>query len=86
MIESYEFGRMEIEGRAYTADLILLPDKIKESWWRETGHKLSLKDIEDVLQDAPEVLVIGTGFHGLMKVDEEVKEHAPAKDNLFRSG
>ena len=79
MIESYDFGRMEIEGRTYTADLILFPDKIRDSWWRETGHKLSLKDIEGVLQESPEVLVIGTGFHGLMKVDEEVKEHAQLK-------
>ncbi len=79
MIESYDFGRMEIQGQAYTSDLILFPDKIKDSWWRETGHKLSLKDVEDVFQDAPEVLVIGTGYYGLMKVDEEVKERARAK-------
>jgi hypothetical protein len=79
MIESYDFGRMVIEGQAYTSDLIIFPDKVKQSWWRETGHKLSLKDIEDVFQEAPEVLVIGTGFHGLMKVDEEVKEQAQLK-------
>ncbi len=79
MIESYAFGRMEIRGQTYTSDLILFPDKVKESWWRETGHKLSLKDIEDVFQEAPDVLVVGTGFHGLMKVDEGVKEHARSK-------
>ncbi len=79
MIESYDFGRMEIQGQTYASDLILFPDKIKDSWWRETGHKLSLKDVEDVFQDAPEVLVIGTGYYGLMKVEEEVKEQARAK-------
>ncbi len=79
MIESYVFGRMEIEGQAYTSDLILFPDRIKESWWRETGHKLSIKDIEDVFQEAPDVLVIGTGYHGLMKVEEEVKAYAQSK-------
>jgi hypothetical protein len=70
---------MEIEGQAYTSDLILFPDKVKESWWRETGHKLSLKDMEDVFQEAPDVLVIGTGYYGLMRVDEEVKKHAKLK-------
>jgi hypothetical protein len=79
MIESYTFGRMEIKGQAYTSDLILFPDKINDSWWRETGHKLSLKDIEDVLQDTPEVIVIGTGFYGILEVEEEVKETAQSK-------
>lgn len=79
MIGSYSFGRMEIEGQAYTSDLILFPDKIKDSWWRETGHILSLKDIQEVFQEAPEVIVIGTGFYGIMKVEEEVKEAAQSK-------
>ena len=79
MIESYTFGRMEIKGRAYTSDLILFPDKINDSWWRETGHNLSLKDLEDVFQETPEVLVIGTGFYGIMKVKEEVKQAARSK-------
>lgn len=79
MIESYTFGRMEIKGEAYTSDLILFPDRINDSWWRKTGHKLSLQDIDDVLQENPEVLVIGTGFYGIMEVEEEVKEAAQSK-------
>ncbi len=79
MIESYEFGRMEIQGKTYTSDLILFPHKIKDSWWRQTGHKLSLKDVEDVFQEAPEVFVIGTGYYGLMKVGEDVKKRAKEK-------
>lgn len=74
MIESYAFGRMEFQGRTYTSDLILFPDRVQESWWRETGHRLSLRDIEDVFHESPEVLIIGSGFYGLMKVEEEVKE------------
>jgi hypothetical protein len=70
---------MEIQGQTYTSDLILFPDKIKDSWWRETGHKLSFKDVEDVFKDAPEVLVIGTGYYGLMNVEEEVRELARGK-------
>jgi len=79
MIESYTFGRMEIKGQAYTSDLILFPDKINDSWWRETGHKLSLQDIEDVFRENPEILVIGTGFYGIMEVGEDVKEAAQSK-------
>lgn len=79
MIDSYSFGRMEIGGQAYTSDLILFPDKIKDSWWRERGHRLSLKDMEDVFQETPEFIVIGTGFYGIMKVAEEVKQAAQSK-------
>lgn len=79
MIDSYSFGRMDIGGQTYTSDLILFPDKIKDSWWRESGHRLSLKDMEDVFQEAPEFIVIGTGFYGIMKVEEEVKQAAQSK-------
>ncbi len=79
MIDSYSFGRMEIRGQAYTSDLILFPDKIKDSWWRESGHTLSLRDMEDVFQETPEVIVVGTGFYGIMKVEEEVKQAAHSK-------
>ncbi|MDH5466043.1 MAG: Mth938-like domain-containing protein [Candidatus Aminicenantes bacterium] len=79
MIDSYSFGRMEIGGHTYTSDLILFPDKIKDSWWRESGHRLSLRDMEDVFQEAPEFIVIGTGFYGIMEVEEEVKQAAQSK-------
>lgn len=76
MIESYSFGLMVINGQKYTSDLIILPDRIKSSWWRESGHKISLKDLEDVLAEKPEILVVGTGAVGLMKVEEEVRRFA----------
>lgn len=79
MIQSYSFGRMVVDGQTYTSDLIIFPEKIKDSWWRKSGHRLCLEDLEDVLKEEPEVLVIGTGFYGLMKAEEEVKREAEAK-------
>lgn len=79
MIDSYSFGRMVIDGQAYTSDLIIYPDHIAHSWWRKSGHKLCVEDIEDVFKLEPEVLVIGTGFAGLMKVDKEVEKYAQSK-------
>jgi hypothetical protein len=75
MIDSYSFGHMQVKGQTYTSDLIIYPDRIDASWWRRTGHHISLDDIKDVLLEKPEVLVIGTGFMGLMKVDDEVNLH-----------
>lgn len=79
MIEDYSFGRMVVDGKKYTSDLIIFPDRIIDSWWRQTGHRLILKDIEDVFNEEVEVLVIGTGFYGIMKVEEEVEEYAKSK-------
>ena len=79
MIESYAFGRMDVDGRPYTSDLILFPDKIDDSWWRKSGHSVCLKDLEDVFKKEPEALVIGTGFYGLVRVEDEVKRHAQSK-------
>jgi hypothetical protein len=79
MIQSYTFGAIVIDGQEYSADLIVFPDKMNSSWWRKEGHKLSLVDLEDVFKADIEVLVIGTGFFGLMKVEPEVLDAARAK-------
>lgn len=79
MIESYSFGQMVVDGRAFTADLIVFPGRIKDSWWRKSGHKLCLEDLKDVVNEDFEVLVVGTGFYGIMKVEEEVKNFARSK-------
>jgi hypothetical protein len=71
---------MVIDGQKYTSDLIIFPDRIKSSWWRITGHRLCLQDLESVIREEPEVLVVGTGFTGLMKVEEEVINYAQEKE------
>jgi len=79
VIESYNFGRMVIDGNSYASDLIIFPGKINDSWWRISGHSVCLKDIEDVFSEEPEVIIFGTGYSGLMKVEEEVKNLAQSK-------
>lgn len=73
-IEYYSFGRIRVDGRSYTRDLKIFPDRIVENWWRREGHRVSLEDIEDVIEEKPDVLVLGTGYHGLVKVSKEVVE------------
>jgi hypothetical protein len=80
MIESYGFGRITINGRRYSRDVIIFPDNVKDGWWRKEGHRLSLEDLKDVFEAKPEVLVIGTGYSGLMKVPQEVKDYVKSKN------
>ena len=74
MIEDYSFGRIVIDGKTYRQDVIVYPDRVKSDWWRREGHSLCLEDLEEVLRDPPEVLVVGTGYLGLMRVPREVRE------------
>ncbi len=74
-IEKYSFGSMIINGREYVHDLIILPDKIIPNWWREEGHRLKIIDLKKYLElDKIDIdtVVIGTGYNGLMRVDDEV--------------
>ena len=70
-IDDYEFGRIVVEGREERRDLILLPDRIVRGWWRRDGHALVLEDLEDVLDDLPAQLVVGTGAAGQMRPDPD---------------
>ncbi len=73
-IDEYEFGRMVIDGRTYTSDLLILIDEIRPNWRRRRGHSLYEEDLEDVLLAWPEVLVVGTGAFGRMRVPVETWE------------
>ena len=75
MIESYEFGRIVIKGKTYATDVIIYPDRVEDNWWREEGHSLSAVDLWETVQAKPEVLVVGTGHSGLMRVPPETEEH-----------
>jgi len=37
VIDGYSFGRIVVEGKEYTSDLIIYPDHIQGDWWREEG-------------------------------------------------
>lgn len=74
MIESYGFGRMKIDGVTYTSDLILYADQVRDNWRRVEGHKLHVEDLKEILEAKPEILVVGTGYYGLMKIEPESKK------------
>jgi len=69
VITGLGFGRMEIDGHPYGRDLILLPPDIHFPWIRHRGHHLCLEDLGTVLERQPQLLVIGTGMFGRMRVD-----------------
>jgi hypothetical protein len=79
-IDSYNFGQIVINSRKYTSDVIIFPDRVQDEWWRDESHQLTLKDISVMISESPEILIVGTGASGLMRVLPEVEREVEARN------
>ena len=79
VIDSYQFGQISVGGKQYTSDVIVFPDRVEDNWWRRSSHQLCLEDIAEVMAENLEVLIVGTGASGLVKVLTEVQQVADAQ-------
>jgi len=75
MIEGYSFGRMIIQGRVFTDDVLICGDTIVSPWWRQSGHAVAVRDLEPVLENRPEVVILGQGQPGQMRATHELERH-----------
>ena len=73
-IDSYQFGKIVIDGTAYNSDCLILSDYVQSNWWRKQGHLLAAEDLQPVIAAKPSVLVVGCGSSGLMKVSEDTRQ------------
>jgi len=75
LIESYDFGLIVIKARRYTSDIIVFPEQVIEGWWRKEGHRIYVEDLKEILnhEPRPEVLVVGTGYYGIVKISPDVE-------------
>jgi hypothetical protein len=80
MIDSYEFGEIIVDGKKYTSDVIIFPDRVKGDWWRREGHRLSVEDVKEIAAVKPEVVVVGTGYSGFLDVLSKTKRFLEAED------
>jgi len=49
MIESYKFGKIVVNGKSYSSDVIIIGNYVKADWWRKEGHCLHIEDLRDIL-------------------------------------
>jgi len=80
MIEKYEFGKIVIDGKEYTDDVRIIDGKVLPKWWRKEGHFLDVPDLKEVFSKKIEILIVGTGHSGVMKVGEKVREYCREND------
>jgi len=80
-IDSYQFGKIVVDGRTYNSDCLIFGGSVHPGWWRKQGHLLAVQDLQVVLASGPSILVVGCGASGIMKVPEETKR-AVQKQNI----
>jgi len=73
-IEDYQFGRITVEGHTYTSDVIISPEGVNDSWWREQGHEVCPADLEPIWEAKPEILIVGTGANDVVEVLPEARK------------
>jgi hypothetical protein len=78
-VDSYSFGRITIDGVEYTKDVLMVNGEVRSPWLRSAGgHLFALVDLAEVLGARPEVVVLGTGYFGLVRVAEETRSAVAA--------
>ncbi|HID71967.1 MAG TPA: hypothetical protein EYP29_04400 [Thermoplasmata archaeon] len=88
LIESTSFGKVVINGKNY-GDVLIIGEKIIPrnkgllKMLFGTSHAISEDEIRMLLKNEPEVVVIGTGQVGVLKVREEVRKKLEAKAELI---
>ena len=73
-IDAYQFGRIEIDKKVYRKDIIITPAGVVPDWWRAKGHSLSLADLTKVIDEQPDVIIIGTGYYGRMQIPDGTRQ------------
>ncbi len=79
-IDSYQFGKIVIDGQSYSSDVIILGDTVQSDWWRKQGHSLAADDVKTILKAKPSVLVVGCGASGLMEIPDETRQVLKERD------
>jgi len=78
-IDSYKYGQIVVNGTAYTSDIIVYHDRVDKVLSRHEEHRLIPADITDALNAQPDVLIIGTGYAGVLIVPKEMAAHIAAQ-------
>lgn len=74
MISDYSFGKIVVHGEKYHRDLRIVRGKVIPDWRRKKGHAVCLEDVRDLLEAEPQILIIGTGYFGMMSADDALRE------------
>ena len=78
-IEAFSFGNITISGTTYTTDVIVYPDHVESNWVREEEHRPQISEFADIVKAAPEILIIGTGYAGVLSIPDQIRNYLTSK-------
>jgi len=81
MIDSVKFGEITVEGRKYFHDIVIYPSGKVERRKKEiskrkhgTSHKFDPEELREYLKEDFDVLIVGTGIYGALKLLPDARE------------
>jgi hypothetical protein len=77
-INGTKFGEITINGKPYDSDVTVYWDGKVE--FRSKEHTIELGEFLKVLREGVEIVVIGTGQHGVIRITPEVTQWAEDKN------
>jgi len=75
MIDRFAFGSIVVHGRRYTHDIKIVAGRVVPDWWRASGHLVAVSDVQDILASRPDVVVIGRGEPGYMRLSDDLRRY-----------
>ena len=82
-VDEVSLGAITVDGKKYDRDVIIYPDSVDNSWWRREGHSLFPADLRQVAAAQPDVIVVGCGQTGVLKVPQETRDWVTAQGIEF---
>jgi hypothetical protein len=80
MITEFSFGRIVANGQTFNNDIKIVQGIPVPDWWRKSGHSVEIEDVQDVLDADPEILIIGKGQPGYMRITDSLRRHLQKND------
>ena len=78
VITAYSFGKIEINNRPYSDDVIIFEGEVHSGWRRKKGHRVEIDDLKRAPLEKVKHLIIGTGSYGMMTVSSSLEEYCIA--------
>jgi hypothetical protein len=77
-INSFHFGSLTINNKTYDSDMMVSWDG--ELMPRESSHTFSKEELMESLLKEPEIIIVGTGTAGCVKIEKDVQALARSKN------
>jgi polyphosphate kinase 2 (PPK2 family) len=74
IVDQFEYGSIVIDGQTYESNVIIFPDGAVEQWQPKGEPILGPKHVAKVIKAKPEVVVIGLGTVGNLRVHPKVEK------------